>query len=142
MNKLRKKIQTLVRRKTGTLPPVFEKMPWKGATLLCFFDNRSVIDDDNLSYRMSLRPLCYAPVSDERSSHFLHKLLFSLGFAMPSLRLFTAVILLLGATLACAEAPTAAPPMLVTIQGTVSGPGGRPIAGARVAIRLPDFNEG
>jgi esterase/lipase superfamily enzyme len=60
---------------------------------------------------------------------------------MSSCRLFLAVIVVLGATLAGALAPPAARPSPVTIQGTVNGPGGRPLAGARVAIRLPDFNE-
>lgn len=60
---------------------------------------------------------------------------------MSSCRLFLAVIVVLGATLAGAQAPPAAQPSPVTIQGTVNGPGGRPLAGARVAIRLPDFNE-
>jgi len=61
---------------------------------------------------------------------------------MPSCRFFLAVLFLLGAMLAGAEAPSTAQHTLVSIQGTVNGPGGGPLAGARVAIRLPDFNEG
>jgi len=61
---------------------------------------------------------------------------------MARCRLFIAVLLLLSAMLAGAEAPSAALPTLVTIQGTVNGPGGRPLADARVAIVPPDFSEG
>ena len=61
---------------------------------------------------------------------------------MSRCRLVIAVILLLGATLVGAEVPVAASLTAVTIQGTVNGPGGKPISGARVAILPPDFSDG
>lgn len=57
-------------------------------------------------------------------------------------RLFVVVGLILGVTLVGAQAPPSAQRTLVTIQGTVNGPGGRPLAGVRVAILSPDFSEG
>jgi len=73
---------------------------------------------------------------------FPFKPMIRLGLGIPSSRPFLAVLLVLGATLAGAEAPSPAQRALVTIQGTVTGPGGRPLAGARVAILPPDFAEG
>jgi hypothetical protein len=61
---------------------------------------------------------------------------------MSRFRLFIVVTLLLGAALAGAQAPTPAQFTPVTIQGTVKGPEGRPLPGARVAILPPDFIEG
>ncbi len=61
---------------------------------------------------------------------------------MNSGRFFIVILLLLGAALARAQAPGNARQTPVTIQGTVAGPGGRPLTGARVAIRPPDFTEG
>ncbi|HEY1986436.1 MAG TPA: alpha/beta hydrolase [Terracidiphilus sp.] len=52
-----------------------------------------------------------------------------------------ALILLLGAAIAGAQVPSPTQQWPVTIQGTVNGPGGQPITGARVAILLPDSNE-
>lgn len=65
-----------------------------------------------------------------------------LGFEMPFRKLFVAVIVLLGAMLACAQAPAPAQLMPVTIQGMVNGPAGRPLSGVLVAILPPDFSEG
>lgn len=52
-----------------------------------------------------------------------------------------AFIVLLCATLLSAQVPTPAQRTLVTIQGTVNGPGGQPLTGARVAIRPPGFTD-
>ena len=60
---------------------------------------------------------------------------------MSSFRLFGFVLLLFGAVLAGAQAPGPAPRTPVTIQGTVNGPGGKPLTGATVAIRPVDFSE-
>ncbi len=61
---------------------------------------------------------------------------------MSSHRLFLLILVLLGATRAFAEAPPPVESTSVTIQGTVLGPEGRPVAGSRVAIVPPDFTEG
>jgi esterase/lipase superfamily enzyme len=60
---------------------------------------------------------------------------------MSSCRFFIVVILLLGAALTGAQAPTLAQLTPVTIEGTVNGPEGRPLAGAPVTIRFPDSND-
>jgi esterase/lipase superfamily enzyme len=61
---------------------------------------------------------------------------------MSSRRFFIVIILLLAVTLAGAQAQAPDHRTPVTIQGTVNGPGGRPLSGARVAILPPDFTEG
>ena len=60
---------------------------------------------------------------------------------MASYRFLIAVFLLLGAALTCAQTPVHAQRTSVTIQGTVNGPGGKPLTGASVAIRPLDFSE-
>ena len=52
------------------------------------------------------------------------------------------VLVLLCATVAGAETSSPVQLATVTIQGTVTGPGGQPLAGARVAIVPPDFTDG
>jgi hypothetical protein len=73
MNKLRTKIE-LARW------PVFEKIPLEWTSLLCFFDNLGIFDDDIPRYRLGRPPFCLARTPDQLWSHFLSKSLSSLGF--------------------------------------------------------------
>lgn len=61
---------------------------------------------------------------------------------MSTRRLFPVIFALLCATRAFSEAPPPIQPVSVTIQGTVMGPSGQPLTGARVAIVPPDFTDG
>ena len=57
-------------------------------------------------------------------------------------RFSIALLLVCGFTSFTTEAAPLSRGTAVTIQGTVRSPEGRTLSGARVAIRLPDFNEG
>lgn len=61
---------------------------------------------------------------------------------MSTRRRFLVIFAVLCATRAFAEAPPPVPSNPVTIQGTVKGPAGQPLTGARVAIVPPDFTDG
>ena len=63
-------------------------------------------------------------------------------FAMSIKSFAIAAILLLGVVSLDAQAPAAPVRQLVSVQGNVYGPDGRPLAGARVAILPPGFSDG